>query len=431
MTALHNQLAAAEQEDVARGIRLLLRRPLLTQAVDQDGFDLVRRRQVPLQAWFDYHCGWSLLVEPRLGYARLVKIGTVDDASRPARRRRTGRAPFDRRRYVLLCVVAAELLNTPVTTIGLLADRVTQACAVDEVLANFDSSQRPERAAFVDVLRLLEWLGAVEVLDGSSDSYVEADSAKVLYHVNTTLLIRLLAAPRGASALAVDPAEVPLRFHQLLSALTEETRYGTRETDAVGGSDVRHNLWLRHSILRRLFDEPVLYRSDLTAEQRDYLASLTGRQIMRKAAIHAGFVLEEREEGYLLVDPDAIATDGTFPDGGSNTKIAALLLLDYLCAGSRLSSRTELLIASQGILDQFPSWGKAYRTDDGAQRLTDEAIDILLAFRLIRRDGDLFRPLPAASRYAVEITDSTTPSGPDGSEPESREVAGSGAEIQR
>jgi hypothetical protein len=46
MTALHNQLALAEQEDVARGIRLLLRRPLLTQAVDPDGFDLVRRRQL-------------------------------------------------------------------------------------------------------------------------------------------------------------------------------------------------------------------------------------------------------------------------------------------------------------------------------------------------------------------------------------------------
>jgi uncharacterized protein (TIGR02678 family) len=403
MTALHNQLALAEQEDVARGIRLLLRRPLLTQAVDPDGFDLVRRRQLPLQAWFDYHCGWSLLVEPRLGYARLVKIGTVHDASRPARRRRAGRAPFDRRRYVLLCLVAAELLNTPVTTIGLLADRITQACAIDEVLANFDSSHRQERMAFVDVLRLLEWLGAIEVLDGSSDAYVEADSAKVLYHVNTTLLIRLLAAPRGASALAADPAEVALRFDQLLSSLSEETRYGAKEIDTSSASDARHNLWLRHSILRRLFDEPVVYRSDLTGEQRDYLASLTGRSIMRKAAVQAGFVLEEREEGYLLVDPDAIATDVTFPDSGSNIKVAALLLLDHLCEAPRLRSRTELLIAGQRILDQFPGWGKAYRTDDGPQRLTDAALEMLLSFRLVRQDDELFSPLPAAARYSVQV----------------------------
>jgi uncharacterized protein (TIGR02678 family) len=430
MTALHNQLAVAEQEDVARGIRLLLRRPLLTQAVDPDGFDLVRRRQQPLQAWFDYHCGWSLLVEPRLGYARLVKIGTVNDASRPARRRRTGRAPFDRRRYVLFCVVAAELLNTPVTTIGLLADRVTQACGVDEVLANFDSSHRLERMAFVDVLRLLEWLGAIEVLDGSSDSYVEADSAKVLYHVNTTLLIRLLAAPKGASAMAIDPTEVALRFDRLISALSEESRYGATESESFSTSDVRHNLWLRHSILRRLFDEPVVYRSDLTVAQREYLTSLTGRQIMRKAAIQAGFVLEEREEGYLLIDPEAIATDSTFPDGGSNAKIAALLLLDHLSEPPQLKTRTELLIVSQGILDRFPSWGKAYRTDDGPQRLTDEALDVLLNFRLIRRDGDLFRPLPAAARYCVEITDSTGFAEPDGND-HGAEAARPPAEVQR
>jgi uncharacterized protein (TIGR02678 family) len=410
MTALHNQLVVAEQEDIARGIRLLLRHPLLTQAGDQEGFDLVRRRQQPLQRWFDYHCGWTLLVEPRLGYARLVKIGIVDDARRPARRLRTGRAPFDRRRYVLLCLVAAELLNTPVTTIGLLADRVTQACAVDDVLADFDSSQRSERMAFVDVLRLLEGLGAVEVMDGSSDSFVEADTAKVLYHVNTTLLIRLLAAPRGASALAVEPAEIPLRFNRLLAAISEETRYGT---DVLDGSDVQHKLWLRHSILRRLFDEPVVYHRDLTAEQRDYLASPTGRQILRRATVQAGFVLEERAEGYLLVDPDAIATDSTFPDSGSNIKVAALLLLDHLGEPPHLRSRAELQLAGRRILERFPSWGKAYQTDDGPQRLTEEALAVLLSFRLVHQEGDLFSPLPAAARYTVEITEPEPPVDPD------------------
>jgi uncharacterized protein (TIGR02678 family) len=142
---------------------------------------------------------------------------------------------------------------------------------------------------------------------------------------------------------------------------------------------------------------------------------------MRKAAVQAGFVLEERDEGYLLVDPDAIATDATFPDSGSNIKVAALLLLDHLCAAPGLSSRTELLIASRRILEKFPSWGKAYRTDDGPQRLTDEALDVLLAFRLVRRNGDLFEPRPAAARYAVEITDSTTPD--DGSPAAGRDAA--------
>ena len=75
MSTLSNQLAIAEQDEVARGVRLLLRRPLILQRHDKEDFDLVRRRTVPLQRWFDYYCGWTLLIEPRQGYARLVKVG--------------------------------------------------------------------------------------------------------------------------------------------------------------------------------------------------------------------------------------------------------------------------------------------------------------------------------------------------------------------
>ncbi len=113
MSTLANQLAAAQREQVARAIRLLLARPLLTEATDPAGFELVRRRREPLAQWFDYTCGWSLVVEPRRGYARLTKVRADPDGSRPARRARSGRAPFDRRRYVLLCVTAAELLSLP------------------------------------------------------------------------------------------------------------------------------------------------------------------------------------------------------------------------------------------------------------------------------------------------------------------------------
>src|SRR6266545_2380723 len=134
MSQLANQMVVAEREDVARGIRLLLASPLIVEGVAPDAFDLVRRRHEPIRRWFDYYCGWALSVEPRLGYARLVKVRTATDPSRPARRPRSGRAPFDRRRYVLLCVVAAELLGVPVTTIGLLADRITHATTTDPVV---------------------------------------------------------------------------------------------------------------------------------------------------------------------------------------------------------------------------------------------------------------------------------------------------------
>ncbi|GAB6903369.1 TIGR02678 family protein [Kineosporia succinea] len=404
MSNLHNQLAGAEQGEVARGIRLLLRSPLITQRADQPSFDLIRRRQVPLQKWFDHTCGWTLLVEPRLGYARLVKVGVRDDASRPARRPRTSRQPFDRRRYVLLCLVAAELLNTPVTTIGLLADRVSQACAIEESIASFDSSRQVERRAFVDVLRLLEGFGAVRVLDGSTDTFVEARSAKVLYEVDVTLLIRLMSAPQGPSTLAVPAEQIPARFEELLAALVAESRYGNSEADGGETSTVQRNLWTRHSILRRLFDEPVLYQDDLSVEQRDYLASPTGRQILRRSAEQAGFVLEERAEGYLLVDPEAIATDETFPEGGSTVKVTALHLLDHLQPPGQSRSRPELVAVAQQLLDSNSKWALSHRGDDGPRTLTGQAVDLLVTFGLVREAGALVTSLPAAARYEIEVT---------------------------
>jgi uncharacterized protein (TIGR02678 family) len=86
MSNLSNQLVIAERDEVARGIRELLAHPLISERTAPELFDLVRRRREPIRQWFDYYCGWSLVVEPRLGYARLVKVGGACDPSRPARR---------------------------------------------------------------------------------------------------------------------------------------------------------------------------------------------------------------------------------------------------------------------------------------------------------------------------------------------------------
>lgn len=199
MSNLANQLALSERQDVAKGIRLLLAAPLITERTAPESFDLIRRRQLPIAKWFEYNCGWRLVVEPRFGYARLAKVRHECDHTRPARRVRSGRAPFDRRRYTLLCVAAAELLSGPVTTIGLLADRVQHATAADPVLDTFDTSSRTERMAYVDALRFLESCGALEAVDGTTDSFVDSREAKVLYRVDATLLVRLLSAPSQVS----------------------------------------------------------------------------------------------------------------------------------------------------------------------------------------------------------------------------------------
>ncbi|MGW3472230.1 TIGR02678 family protein [Saccharopolyspora sp. NPDC000995] len=392
MSNLNNQLVKQETEEVARGIRLLLAKPLLT-AADDDGFELVRRRRDPIVKWFDYYCGWRAHVEPRLGYARLSKVTDRPDPSRPARRLRSSRAPFDRRRYTLLCVAAAELLAAPVTTIGLLADRMVQATAAEAELPTFDPTRRDERSAYVDSLKWLERCGAIRPVDGSTESYLDHADAKVLYQIDTTLLVRLLAAPVPPSRL--DEQEV--------AALLAESRYGDAPNPDAAVSDNQRNLWLRHSVMRRLVDDPVVYRADLTPAQLGYLASPTGRRIISRGIQQAGCILEERCDGYLVIDPDAIATDTKFPDDGSHPKVAALLLLDKLNETEDWLPADQLALVAAELLDRFRSWGKAYRSDEGAKRLAHDAVEILRAFGLAERRYDgATRARPAAARYAVE-----------------------------
>ncbi|GAA3365466.1 TIGR02678 family protein [Saccharopolyspora gregorii] len=387
MSNLANQLVIAERADLARGIRLLLGSPLIRAATDPDGFDLVRRRADTLASWFDHHCGWALVVEPRQGYARLAKVRSDPDASRPARRDRGSRAPFDRRRYALFCVAAAELLGGPATTVGLLADRVAQATAADPVLPGFDPALRAERMAFVDVLRALEGFGALEPVDGSTEDYTDSAGAKVLYRVDATLLVRLLAAPNGPSRLPDGDR---------LAGMLAEPRYG-----GASATDVQRALRLRHSVLRKLFDDPVVYWADLTAEQREWATSRTGRENMRKAAEQGGFAVEERAEGVLLVDPESLATDGRFPDDGDNAKVAALHLLDSLGASRAGLTADQLREDAESVLDRSPGSARTYRYSDGPARLVADAVAVLVDFGLARRDGERIVALPAAARYTI------------------------------
>ncbi|MFE7765843.1 TIGR02678 family protein [Streptomyces sp. NPDC057438] len=421
MSTLANQLAAAEREEVSRAVRLLLARPLLTETSDPAGFDLVRRRREPLTRWFDHTCGWSLVVEPRRGYARLAKVRADPDGSRPARTARAGRAPFDRRRYVLLCVTAAELLSTPTTTLGMLADRVVRATAADPALPAFDPAHRAERTALVDVLRLLESYDVLRATDGTTEAYVASPEAKVLYRVDTTLLLRLPAAPVGASRLAVPPDEMPARFGELLTGLVREGHHGDPVTGdgtaddehaEPAGTDARRTLRLRHSVLRRLFDDPVLYRSDLTDDELAYVTSLAGRQTLRRSAEQAGFLLEDRAEGFLLVDPDALATDVRFPDDTSTARVAALLLLEPLCAAPAGLLPEQLAEAGADLLRRFPRWARAYRSEDGGVRLSDEAVGVLCDMGLAHRAGTRVHARPAAHRYRLTGTTHSAPGAP-------------------
>lgn len=408
-TALADDLAAER----SNAIRALLAAPLLDGDADPDAFRLVIRHGDWLTTYFEDACGWTLTVDPAAGFARLAKRAPdVPDPARPLRRTRGEGAPFDRRRYQLLSTVCAELVRRPVTTIGLLASAATGE-------AGLDTSRHSERGAFVDALRVLVSWGALRVSAGEVDAFVDNDNANAMLSADTARLHRLLVSAAAPSTL---PPE--LDVEAVTRRLLDEPRYGlspyaddaaerpgpAADDPAAGGlSDEGRNRWARHRLGRRLLDDPALHLDELSAAERNYLASPGGRRWVRDRVAEAGFELEERAEGLLAVDPDAVATDQRFPAPLGNAHQLALLLADRLVTagadGSRALGRLDperLRAAVDEVLAKFPRWARAHRDDGGPDRLAREAVDLLVAFGLARRELDgAVAARPALARYAV------------------------------
>jgi uncharacterized protein (TIGR02678 family) len=160
--------------------------------------------------------------------------------------------------------------------------------------------------------------------------------------------------------------------------------------------------------MRRLLDDPVVYRADLTQPEADYAATVTGRSLIHRMAREAGFELEERAEGYLLVDTSGMATDTRFPADSDTAKQTALLLLDVLLHAVDPVPKAELTAEVARLLERKPAWAKSYRSAGGAGELADAAAGVLAAFGLAAWDTGpeetALRALPAAHRYAVDGT---------------------------
>lgn len=378
-------------------VRHLLAQPLLSAGRDADAFRLVARHAAWLTDYFEQTCGWALAVDIASGFARLAKRAAAVDTTRPLRRTRGERAPFDRRRYQLLCLVCAELVRHPVTTIGMLAGAVTAD-------AGLDTSRQAERTAFVDALRaLIDW-GALDVSAGELDAYVGSARANALLAADTSRLHRLLV-PAAAPSSLPDTVAVDEATDRML----HEPRYGTdtaEEPSAEMGEEAR-NRWARHRLGRRMLDDPVVHADDLADVERAYLASISGRRWLRDRAAEAGLQLEERADGFMAIDPDGIATDLSFPVPAGHAHQLALLLVDRLVPtgpdGSRRLahlSGAELRHAVQDVLDRFPGWARGQREEGGPERLARQAVDLLVGFGLARWDGDGgVEARPALARY--------------------------------
>ncbi len=407
MSTLQNQLATQEREDVGRAVRGLLRTPWVTVAAQPALFDVVRRRQQAVGTWFDYYLGWELHLRSDQGYVRLVKRpGAPAEPGdvRPMRRRRAAAAPFDRLRYVLLCVAAAEALDLRMVTIGELADRTVRACAVDDVLPEFRTDRQDHRRAFVDALVLLEDLGVLTSVDGQTLGFTDDASASVLYRVAAQAVHHLLATAQGPSLVLRDVAPLD----DALAAVGAEHGYGPAYRESADEplepaadlpTPTQRSQWARHSFLRRLFDDAVVHRDDLTVAQQSYLASLTGMRIVREAAELAGFALEERAEGYLLVNPDRSSGPDVFPGDGAASAVGLHVLTHLLGRQGAATGRDELVAHVQQLMDDAPAWARTYRDEHGAVRLLDESLDLLRGHQLVRVTPEGLTARPVAARY--------------------------------
>ncbi|GAA1868970.1 TIGR02678 family protein [Myceligenerans crystallogenes] len=412
MSNLQNQLVVAETVEVRKAIRLLLRTPLILRHHNAEGYDLIHRRRVAVGAWFENYLGWELRLSPRRGQVRLVKVAPPafePGDSRPATQHRSG-VPFDRHRYVLLCVAAAELVARRAVTLGELAEATARACATDSGLPSFETTRHGHRRAFVDVVLMLEAAGVLEPVEGRAESFTDDVATPVLYQVEQAALFSLLAAPVGASWVVVD-LDSDRWIDGAVDGLLDEPSYGEnyrratrRDLDPPPPPDddaarTRRNLWLRHSTLRAMFDDPALHRDRLSPAQRDYLDSISGREQLRRAAETAGFVLETRGEGYLLVDPDRVATDELFPGDGAPSVAALHLVTELTSAPDFRLHVATLRTALRGLLTANRGWARIYQDDDGPDRLLAEGLALLGRHHLVTRDGDHVTARPAAHRY--------------------------------
>ncbi|GLZ79442.1 hypothetical protein Afil01_42490 [Actinorhabdospora filicis] len=383
---MKDALEARTADERGKVVRTLLRTPLLTPK--DEIFTLARRHGDVIAQWFARETGW--IVFHSAGAVRLRKHGILsEDGSRGAQE---GAAPFGRRRYVLVCLALAVLERADKqVTLGRLAERIVHY-ATDPVLTaagiEFTLRDRSQRGDLSAVAKLLFALGVLDRVAGDEDAYV-AGSGDVLYDVNRHVLAELLANRRGPST--VDEVDWAMRLATLAAEYAPDT-------------DDDRNRIIRHSLSRRLLDDPVLYFADLTEAEREYLASQRVH-LLRRITEFSGLVAEVRAEGIALLDPSGEATDYGMPEEGTEGH-ATLLVAEHLAGLDRARPGVPVAITvlEAHIAARAPEfasyWSKAAREPGAERELVAKALHRLASLRLLRVDGTEVTGLPALARYA-------------------------------
>lgn len=358
--------AARERTDAARA---LLANPILTAAEHFEELALVRKHLPALRNTFAVDLGYTLVVEST--FARLTKTPVSADApARPGRRAGDGRE-FTPTIYRILALLCGALLSPHTGEQILISALIEQvrADAANEKLP-FSDSLDERRALVTAITQLITW-GVLTETEGTAAAWSERRE-EVLLTVNRTLLPQLLARRMGN---AERPADL------LVDDAPPEPR---------------------KSLRRKLVENPLVRREDLTDAERDVL-SRERRELERVLDDHYGLKLEVRLEGALAYDPDSLsgASDLTFPGRGT-VPWATLLLLEELrdrlepVAGQSVTmpdgqavagAYASLEIVTEVMGELTNRYGKAWGAADAADlpRLTSKVLAFAEQLSLVRR----------------------------------------------
>ncbi|MDX2971358.1 TIGR02678 family protein [Kribbella solani] len=378
-TASHE---AAERRTAARS---LLKTPILTAAAPEE-LMLVRRHGKTLKQLFFSRFGYNLTVET--GFARLAKAG-LDATTPPRPAQRSTEQDFTPRHYTYLALTCSALLSPTVGEQVLLSALADQIRA-DAVLAGLDLPDTVEQARHLTqaLYLLMDW-GVISETDGAVASW-SARQEECLLDVNRPLLPHLLATT-------------------LREASTPEALLTVRE-------DHFNPEAPRRSLRRKLVENPLVRREDLSEAERDVL-SRERRELARRLDEDFGLILEVRSEGALVYDPDEELTDIGFPGKGTVAH-AALLLIDALTDMLRPTAESRVTVDGTDVPGVLAPWdlvrdsvallveqcGSAFATrfQNSPDGLMDEAVSLLGSLSLSRSAVDGLILHPACARYRPE-----------------------------
>jgi uncharacterized protein (TIGR02678 family) len=147
----------------------------------------------------------------------------------------------------------------------------------------------------------------------------------------------------------------------------------------------------------------VLYYSDLTEDERGYLAGQRGL-LLRRLTDGTGMTAEVRAEGIALTDPNAEASDLGMPEEGTDGH-ATLLLAEHLANGLRKHpdkpvTRADLYRYMTRLTREHKAhWRKGSDEPAAVRELTDSGLRRLTALGLARITDDAVEPRPALARF--------------------------------